>query len=83
MKFTNHRYQLTHDRKHNAIRKFVLGRMRDLKPTEVRFTVPKQFDPKRFFNHSRGVMTGTGDYKVVIELDARLMDSLLRRKWHP
>ncbi len=28
-------------------------------------------------------MTGTGDYEVVIELDAWLTDILRGRKWHP
>ena len=45
--------------------------------------MPKNFDPKKFFNHSLGVMTGTGDYEVVIELDAWLTDILRGRKWHP
>jgi predicted DNA-binding transcriptional regulator YafY len=83
MQFTNRWYLLAHDRKRNAIRKFVLGRMRELKLTEDRFTVPKNFDPKKFFDHSLGVMTGTGDYEVVIELDAWLTDILRGRKWHP
>ena len=51
--------------------------------TEDRFTVPKNFDPKKFFDHSLGVMTGTGDYEVVIKLDAWLTDILRGRKWHP
>ena len=45
--------------------------------------MPKNFDPKKFFNHSLGVMTGTGDYEVVIELDAWLTDILRGRKGHP
>ena len=97
MQFTNRWYLIAHDpklglpiigesadpKKKSTIRKFVLGRMRELKLTEDRFTVPKNFDPKKFFDHSLGVMTGTGDYEVVIELDAWLTDILRGRKWHP
>ncbi len=66
-----------------GIRKFVLGRMRGTKLTEDRFDVPKDFDAKKFFDHSLGVMTGAGDYEVVIELDAWLTDVLRGRRWHP
>jgi predicted DNA-binding transcriptional regulator YafY len=66
-----------------GIRKFVLGRMRATQMTEDRFEVPEDFDAKKFFDHSLGVMTGAGDYEVVIELDAWLTDVLRGRRWHP
>jgi proteasome accessory factor B len=66
-----------------GIRKFVLGRMKNTKLTEERFEVPADFDAKKFFEHSLGVMTGAGDYEVVIELDAWLTDVLRGRRWHP
>ena len=83
MQFTNRWYLLAHDRKRGATRKFVLGRMRETKMTAERFDAPKNFDAKKFFESSLGVMTGTGDYEVVIELDAWLTDILRGRKWHP
>ena len=83
MQFTNRWYLLAHDRKRGAIRKFVLGRMRETKMTAERFDAPKNFDAKKFFESSLGVMTGTGDYEVVIELDAWLTDILRGRHWHP
>lgn len=67
----------------STIRKFVLGRMRAVEILPEKFTMPKNFDPKKFFAKSLGVMTGTGDYEVVIELDAWLTDILRGRKWHP
>jgi predicted DNA-binding transcriptional regulator YafY len=66
-----------------GIRKFVLGRMRATQMTAERFEVPADFDAKKFFDHSLGVMTGAGDYEVVIELDAWLTDVLRGRRWHP
>lgn len=96
MQFNNRWYLLAHDPKlglpavgepadgkqKSTIRKFVLGRMRATQLTEDRFEVPKDFDAKKFFDHSLGVMTGAGDYEVVIELDAWLTDVLRGRRWH-
>ena len=66
-----------------GIRKFVLGRIREAQMTAETFTVPKHFDPKKYFDRSLGVMTGKGDYEVVIEMDAWLTDILRGRRWHP
>lgn len=83
MQFTNRWYLLAFDHRAKDIRKFVLGRMRETKMTAERFDSPKNFDAKKFFESSLGVMTGTGDYEVVIELDAWLTDILRGRHWHP
>lgn len=83
MQFSNRWYLLAHDRERREIRKFVLGRMRETTVTNTRFDVPKDFDAKKFFDRSLGVMTGAGDYEVVIELDAWLTDVLRGRRWHP
>jgi predicted DNA-binding transcriptional regulator YafY len=83
MQFTNRWYLLAFDHRAKDIRKFVLGRMRETKMTAERFDSPKNFDAKKFFDRSLGVMTGTGNYEVVIELDAWLTDILRGRKWHP
>jgi predicted DNA-binding transcriptional regulator YafY len=83
MQFGNRWYLLVHDLERSAIRKFVLGRMQNVTLTEERFRVPRDFDPKKYFDRSLGVMTGEGDYEVVIELDAWLTDVLRGRRWHP
>jgi len=67
----------------SGMRKFVLGRIRGAQLTDARFERPADFDPEKFFERSLGVMTGTGDYEVVIEMDAWLTDSLRGRRWHP
>ena len=89
--FNNRWYLLAHDRKlgtpklgpGSTIRKFVLGRMRSPLMLSDTFTVPKNFNAARCFDSSLGVMTGAGDYEVVIELDAWLTDILRGRRWHP
>ena len=81
--FNNRWYLLGRDCERKEIRKFVLGRMREARVTPERFTRPADFDAKKFFDRSLGVMTGEGDYEVVIEMDAWLTDVLRGRRWHP
>jgi len=83
MQFEGRMYLLAHDPNRGAVRTFVLGRMSELAMTAERFVRPKDFDPKKEFGTSLGVMTGTGDYNVVIEMDAWLTDILRGRRFHP
>ena len=83
MEFEGRWYLLAQDLSRGAIRKFVLGRMREPVVTGERFVRPKDFDPKQQFDTSLGVMSGKGDYEVVIEMDAWLADVLRGRRWHP
>lgn len=76
-------YLLAHDLGRDDIRTFVLGRMREVAVTEDHFRVPKDFDPRRYLDKSLGVMSGKGDYEVVIDMDAWLTDILRGRRWHP
>jgi predicted DNA-binding transcriptional regulator YafY len=57
--------------------------MQDLELTKERFTDRKDFDPKTYFKGSVGVVTGEGDYDVVIEMDAWLTDMLRGRRFDP
>jgi len=83
MEFEGRLYLLAFDPARGAVRKFVLARMSDLEVTGERFVRPKDFDPKQEFGTSLGVMSGEGDYAVVIEMDAWLTDVLRGRRWHP
>lgn len=83
MQFNNRWYLLGLDQDRREIRKFVPGRMRDARLTEETFTRPTDFDPKTYFAASFGVMTGAGDYEVVLELTPWLADVLRGRRWHP
>ena len=83
MQFSNRWYLIGHDVERGNIRTFVLGRMREAKPWPERFEVPRDFNAKRCFDGSLGVMTGPGDYEVVIELDPWLTDIHRGRKFHP
>jgi predicted DNA-binding transcriptional regulator YafY len=81
--FAQRWYLLAHDVKRRAIRTFVLGRMRTATVTNEQFQVPADFDARKHFETSLGVMSGPGDYRVVIEMDAWLTDILRGRRWHP
>jgi predicted DNA-binding transcriptional regulator YafY len=83
MQFSSRWYLLAWDAQAQGVRNFVLGRMHNAQLTAEKFTVPRGFDPKKFFDRSLGVMTGAGDYAVVIEMDAWLTDVLRGRRWHP
>jgi proteasome accessory factor B len=78
----NRWYLLAYDKERGDIRKFVLGRMRGLALTGERFVKPIKWDPQKHLESGFGVMTGTGDYDVVIELDAWATDVLAGRKLH-
>lgn len=82
MQFSNRWYLLGWDQDRREIRKFVLGRMRGARPTDETFIRPADFNPKSYFESSFGVMTGAGDYEVVIELDPWLADVLRGRRLH-
>jgi predicted DNA-binding transcriptional regulator YafY len=75
-------YVLAHDVRRGAVRTFVVNRMRDTALTDERFTVPKGFDRRKHFEKSLGVMSGKGDYEVVVEMDAWLTDILRGRRLH-
>jgi predicted DNA-binding transcriptional regulator YafY len=83
MEFEGRMYLLAHDSARRDVRTFVVGRMRDPALTGERFTRPKDFDPQKHFRTGLGVMTGKGDYQVVIEMNAWLTDILRGRRLHP
>lgn len=76
-------YLLAHDPARGAVRTFVLARMSEPVVTRQRFVRPQDFDPKKEFGASLGVMKGEGDYQVVIEMDPWLADILRGRRLHP
>ena len=83
MEYEGRLYLLAHDPARGAVRTFVLGRMSEPALTGERFSRPRDFDPKNEFSTSLGIMKGTGDYQVVIEMDAWLTDILRGRRLHP
>jgi len=83
MEYGGRWYLLAYDLERRDIRTFVLGRMWEPALRSERFVRPKDFDPKKQLGQSFGVMSGRGDYEVVIEMDEWLTDVLRGRRWHP
>jgi proteasome accessory factor B len=83
LEFGSRWYLIAYDLEQKVVRKYVLGRMHGLELTKERFTDRKDFDAKTYFKGSVGVVTGEGDYDVVIEMDAWLTDVLRGRRFHP
>jgi predicted DNA-binding transcriptional regulator YafY len=83
LQFDNRWYLLAHDLARKAVRTFVLGRMREAALLDEHFERPKGFDPREVLSGSLGVMSGKGNYEVVIQMDAWLTDILRGRQWHP
>lgn len=83
LEFGGRWYLIAYDVEQKVVRKYMLGRMQDLELTTERFTDRKDFDPKTYFKGSVGVVTGEGDYDVVIEMDAWLTDVLRGRRFDP
>jgi proteasome accessory factor B len=75
-------YLQAFDPSRGAERKFALDRMSDAAVTPEAFERPKDFDPKKAFNSTLGVMSGQHDYRVLIEMDAWLTDILRGRRLH-
>ncbi len=83
MAFENRWYLLANDPGCVQLRKFVVGRMRKIRLLrEESFERPTDFDPEQYLDGSLGVMSGTEDYEIVIEMDAWLTDVLRGRCWH-
>lgn len=78
----NHWYLFAFDVARQAVRTFVLGRLREVELTGQRFVLQQKFDLNEHLRGSLGVFKGSGDYEVVIEFDAWAGDLVRGRRWH-
>jgi predicted DNA-binding transcriptional regulator YafY len=72
------------DAKRQAMRTFVLSRMKGPKLTGTRFSVSKKFDLNEYLRHSFSLFKGPedDDYEVVVDFDAWAADEVRGRRWH-
>ncbi len=89
-----HPYQMAHvdgrwclfgfDVDRQAMRTFVLCRLKGPKLTGRRFTVSKRFDLNEYLRNSFSLFRGKegDDYEVVVDLDAWAADEVRGRRWH-
>ena len=78
----NRWYLIGHDVDRDEIRTFALARMQEGAMLGETFHKPKEFSVEKYLSGSLTVMTGRGDYEVVIEFDAWATDQLRGRLWH-
>jgi len=78
----NRWYLIGHDVDRSDIRTFALARVNGGAVLSEAFQKPKDFSVGRYLRGSLTVMSGRGDYEVVIEFDAWATDQLRGRLWH-
>src|SRR5437667_4450090 len=67
----------------NDIRTFVPARILEVKPTGAAFVRPHKFSLEKRLRDSFGVLTGPGEFNVVIAFDELAADYIREKRWHP
>ena len=69
--------------KHNDIRIFSLSRIRNIKETEEKFTIPENFNPNSYIDPSVGVWINQEEpVKIELLFSSSINTYILERKWH-
>jgi proteasome accessory factor B len=75
-------YLIGHDLGRDALRTFALPRISSVVNTKAGFDRPPDFSPEKFFAKALGVLSGTGDFAVVIRFAASVAERVREREWH-
>ena len=67
----------------NDIRTFVPARILEVKPTGQVFVRPHRFSLEKRLRDSFGVLTGAGEFDVLIRFDELAADYIREKRWHP
>ena len=67
----------------NDIRTFVPARILQAKPTGRAFVRPHKFSLQKRLRDSFGVLTGPGEFDVVVRFDELAADYIREKRWHP
>ncbi|MEY2411136.1 MAG: hypothetical protein QOF48_3806 [Verrucomicrobiota bacterium] len=65
------------------IRTFVPARIQAARPTGKSFLRPAKFSVEKILRDSFGVVSGTGEHRVVIQFDSYAADYIREKRWHP
>jgi len=65
------------------IRTFVPARILEVKQTGKTFSRPQKFSLEKRLRDSFGVVSGEGDYDVVIRFNELVADHIREKRWHP
>jgi predicted DNA-binding transcriptional regulator YafY len=75
-------YLIAFDPERNALRTFALPRISRAAARKETFTRPADFSPEKFFASALGVLSGTGNFRVVIRFGPAVADRVREREWH-
>ncbi len=75
-------YLIGFDQEREALRTFALPRIAEVVVSATRFTRPADFSPEKFFASALGVLSGSGNYRVVIRFTAAVAERVREREWH-
>ena len=74
-------FAFDHGRK--DLRTFVPARISKVEPTGERFSRPEKFSLDRRLRDSFGVVTGQGEFEVVLQFSEYAADIIREKRWHP
>ena len=75
-------YLFAYDHARKDIRTFAPVRIQSVKQTGKTFARPEKFSMEKRLSGSFGVVSGEGDYDVVIQFNERVADLVREKKWH-
>ena len=76
-------FLFAYDHLRKDLRTFVPARIRSMEPTGVKFSRPPKFSLERRLRDSFGVISGQGDFKVIVRFDESVADYIREKRWHP
>lgn len=75
-------FLFAYDHLRKDIRTFVPARIKAVRPTGKIFTRPQRFSLERRLRDSFGVLSGEGNFEVVIRFNPEVADYIREKKWH-
>ncbi|RMF94756.1 MAG: transcriptional regulator [Candidatus Schekmanbacteria bacterium] len=65
----------------NATRTFAIDGIREIRSTNHRYAIPKDFNLAEYFSKSFKIVVGN-DVEVVVRFSSEVADHILRKRWH-
>lgn len=75
-------YIIGHSEQHDEIRIFKLDRISDAEVSEIRFTVPKEFDAEQYLQSGLGIYASGEPQQVQLRFAPEAAQFLSESKWH-
>jgi proteasome accessory factor B len=75
-------YLIGFDLQRKALRTFAVPRISNPAVLKTKFERPADFSPEKFFANALGVLSGDGNYHVVIRFRSAVADRVRERWWH-